>query len=481
MSVTRHTAWNLLGFIIPAALSLLTVPLYLNLIGVTRYGAWVLIWTILSYFAVIDNGLPRAVAHRIAADPKGTESRSIFWTAFWINSVLALTAASALYLVGEPLIGHFHPTTDNLTRELTEALPWMAAWLPVNALGIVALGVLEGKERFATINILQLTGYTCFQLLPIAAVFVFGPNLAIMLATAVLSRALFAILHLLTAMASLGFQRPDGIHSAHARSLTKYGAWSSLSGLMSPFMDSLDRILIGTALGAKSVALYSVPFGLTEKARILPDALQRSLFPRLSRNQSTPEAQRQTLNALRWLIVLMTLCLAPGMFALGPFLKLWVGPEMAATATPLAEIFWLGMWLTAPGVLARVLLQARGQPDLIAKLQMLELLPYAAAIWLALKQWGLTGAALVWVLRSLMESSILLGLAGLTGAALPPLISGFLIIIGAFTIAHWMTLSLPAAIGCALAFTAIAFLLMVLWCKDWHERLNLKPKIIRAR
>ena len=38
MSVSRHTAYNLVGQILPILLSLVTVPLYLKLVGSERYG-----------------------------------------------------------------------------------------------------------------------------------------------------------------------------------------------------------------------------------------------------------------------------------------------------------------------------------------------------------------------------------------------------------------------------------------------------------
>ena len=87
-SMVKNMAINFSGLVLPTFVSLITVPAYIHLVGVERYGVISLVWTLIGYFGILDLGMGMAAQHQIskahaANDP---EARSrVFWSAIWLN------------------------------------------------------------------------------------------------------------------------------------------------------------------------------------------------------------------------------------------------------------------------------------------------------------------------------------------------------------------------------------------------------------
>ena len=183
VSIRKNTAYNLLGSVIPLVVSLVTIPIYLRLIGEARYGVLAIAWLLLGYFGLFDLGLGRATAQRIAAqrDATASERAETFWTALTMNVGLGIVGGLLIWPIASYFFGNVFKVEDALRPEMQAAVPWLILAVPMATLSGVLSGALQGRERFLELNLIWVAGAVLFQLLPLAAAMHWGANLGTLL------------------------------------------------------------------------------------------------------------------------------------------------------------------------------------------------------------------------------------------------------------------------------------------------------------
>jgi O-antigen/teichoic acid export membrane protein len=135
-------------------------------------------------------------------------------------------------------------------------------------------------------------------------------------------------------------------------------------------------------------------------------SLARAIFPRVSMLDHA-DAARVSRESLRALAAVMTFLSVLAAVTVDPFLRIWVGNDIASSSAPVGEILIIGIWVNSLAIVPFALLQARGRPDLPAKFHALELVPYFAALVLGLHYAGIEGAAWAWSARVAADGVLL--------------------------------------------------------------------------
>lgn len=415
MSIQKNTLINLAGTIVPIMVMLITVPMYLNALGEVRYGVLALVWLVLGYFSVLEMGLGKATANQIAkAHATSIKERSeIFWTALLSNALLGVLAALLLWLAGGYLLTNILKMPEGFRQEAIQALPWMISTLPLAMVSSVLIGALEGRNEFFFVNMLQVISNTIFQVIPLIVAFRIGPGLEIIIPTAVISRAAMNLPFFVYCYRLIPLSLTPNFSFKRSKSLFSYGGWVAITATASPIMETFDRFLIGIILGAKAVAHYTIAYQLATKIRILPASLLRALFPRFSAYRI--EAEELALKSFAVLSAIMTTVIVLAELLVEPFLVLWVGEDIARETVPIAQIILVGIWANSLAYIPLGLLQGCGKPGLVAKLQLLEIVPFLLVLYFATREWGLIGAATAWSIRVVLDSVLMYLAAGILG------------------------------------------------------------------
>ena len=402
-SIRRSTLINFLGLLIPTAISLVTVPLYLRTIGEIRYGVLLLAFTFLGYFGAFDLGLGRAVAQRLPQQDDVIERNQTFWTALFISAGMGIVGAVILYFLGTWLFASIFHIPSSLRGEMPAALPWLAAIVPLTAVISVFAGALEARQAFLALNLSQIVGTIGLQVFPLSLALLGHLSMATLLAAALAGRLLGVLMLVMATARKLPFRGAPHWHRADFAPLLRFGGWVTVSGLVTPLLTIIDRLVIGAQLNAAAVTAYTVTYNLTQRFTYMPAALSTSLFPRFSRGAGD---DRECLlhDGIRALVAIQTPIIVIGIILMVPFLDLWIGKELAAQAAPVAIVLLIGIWINAPAYVPHNLLPAVGRPDLMARFYLVELLPFLLVLWILVAQFGILGAAIAWLLRSTADA-----------------------------------------------------------------------------
>jgi O-antigen/teichoic acid export membrane protein len=248
--------------------------------------------------------------------------------------------------------------------------------------------------------------------------------------------------------------------------MLSFGRSLTVAGIADIPLTTAERILLGHYRSTVQVAYYTVATRLASLASMVPAAASQPLFPALVRLQGRGEeaAARQLYSQILQgaNLVLTPLLLLVALVA-QPFLALWAGRAYGANSTTACFVLLVGVWFQALSWLPLTYLMAIDRGGAVARIRLLEIVPYIVGAALLTSRYGVLGAAIVWTVRALIDSVVFFVLAerfaGLpmsplterTGAAiaLPALLAAAVIFVS--EAAH----GLPARAGLAVALLSV--------------------------
>lgn len=468
ISLKSNFIFNVIGTVLPVAIALVTLPIYISYIGTARYGILSIVWLILGYFGFLDFGLSRAAANALAKiSHTSTEERAkVLMTSLYFNLFLGALGGVILYFAGRILLPDLMTDSSPLRAEVEAALPWIGCMLPLALIAGVGRGAIQSRENFFVLNVLDLIGFSLGQLLPIFLIIIAGPSLTVVIPAAFLARAASVGLTFAWVTRSERVRALLVFDQSRFKELFRFGAWVTVTNIIGPVLHSVDQLLVGSVLGATAVAHYSVPMSLVSRSQVLSTSLATVLFPRFSRLKPD-EAMLLATKAVLSLSYGSGVILAPAIVLGDVFLKVWIGAEFASQATFVLQLLLIGAWFNGVAYIPHSLLVGQGRPDLVAKLHAFECLPYIALLWFLLSHFGLRGAAFAWTARVVADAALLFELSRFPLRQLLRVGPGIALILISYFAVHVANFSnlgsflfagvvCVAFAGCAIAFDATA-------------------------
>lgn len=409
MQLAKDSFYTFLGMALPFVVGIVTVPLYVSEIGIERYGALSIAWVLLGYFGQMDFGVGRAITQRISAlggKPSAQSARAI-WSALISSALFGFVGGAVVYVGAKYFFSGPFQINESLRGELVGSVWALAICNPLVSLTGVTSGALVGIERFRVVSVGTFISNTGLQVFPLVSAYLFGHDLQILILAALVARLLGVVIFGLAVWTSLLRSQPVVASRSEVRGLTNFGIWIMVSAFVGPLMMFADRFVIGSFLGALSVAAYTIPFQVAYRTQILPLAIAQVLFPRFA-----SESAAQSSVRCGDFTVLIGQLFAPFMIGLislsGPLLKLWLGTHLDIRSVPVAQILFIGIWMNAVAQIPFSYIQARGNSRFTAALHVFELPIYISLLVGLGLAFGLSGVAAAFTLRCGLDCAVLM-------------------------------------------------------------------------
>jgi len=439
-----NTGWNLAGQLLPLLVGIAVLPFLIRLLGLDRYGFLTLVWVLVGYASIFDFGLGRVLVRVVAlrlAHGETAAAQHVARVGLSCMAGFGLVVGTVFALASRWLVDHVFKLPPELHEEAANAMLLLAASLPFVMLTSGYAGVISAHQQFRGLNLLRAALGVASYLGPLVVALTVK-RLDVLVAVTLGLRVLGTLLHDALARRSCGLRaRPVWPDSPTTHELFALGGWISVSNLVSPLLSYLDRLLLGALVPVRFVAFYATPFDLISRAVILPGALMSALFPAAAAVAPGSEAARRTMvQTVRLLFVLMLPVIFAFIALARPGLRLWLGDDFAEQAAPVLQILAVGVLLNTLAQGPAMLIQAAGQPRVMALLHLAELPVFLCVLYLLTSRYGIVGTALAAALRNGLDAVAVLMLARRDVAR------------GAIA---WREALLPAAVGAGLCGVAL--------------------------
>jgi O-antigen/teichoic acid export membrane protein len=391
----RNSLWALIEYAWYPALLFIATRYLLKNLGTHGYGSWMFLNAIVASSSILNVGIVGAVIKVVSAeigagagrDRIGDVTNSTLGIALLSGTVTALITLSVIFL------GWREASTNNLELGITAA--FAAALIFVEHVDAGFSSVLKGGEHFsetAKIEMLYRTVQITAVLL-VSAASADLVNVYLVLLLVNILRALTKMLRLKTVY-DLAWIRPS---MSCFSALIPYAKWGWLHGLGGFLLAVVDRLIVGSMLGAEALAFYTLLLMFPQQVHSTTAAAVSVMFPRISSLLSSNRFQELKLLVRR--INLITFAAAMAITSVlvlfsKQIFALWLGRvlpfEAMAVMAPLSIAFFVLCLDVAP----HYTLLGLGQIRYVAALNLIAGILSVAVLILLLKTHGLFATAI---------------------------------------------------------------------------------------
>jgi O-antigen/teichoic acid export membrane protein len=409
----HNVLWSWLGVLFSLASGLFLSPYVIHHLGDERYGIWVLVFSLVDYYALVDFGFRSAVvkyAAHFRATGEMDRLETLVSTGLVYFSMAAIVVAAASFVVARNVTRWFHvlPRDADAFRFLTITVGLAFA------LGVVfstCSAVLEGYQRFDITsrilivnNAVRVAG--CF------AVIFLGFGLKAM-GMCVLAGQTIGYALTYKALRDILPGRtfpPRKARLSSLRQMLSYGAHTFVANISLIVLNQNAPVLIGHFLSTRLVAYYSFPLRLLGYSVDLVSRL--GMVTSTKAAELTAYGDMKTIARMAILVnrycLMMFLPLTVYLAIFGrQLLRVWLNPAFGAESAPLFPVLGAGVVIAvAAQYNSSSILFGLAKHAVLARAVLVEAILSVAALWYAIPRYGIFSAACITAVLMIVSRGI---------------------------------------------------------------------------
>jgi len=373
--------WTTASTVTSTALNFLRLAILARLLSPQDFGLMAMIMVVIGFAqAYADMGISNAIIYRQDA------TRDQLSSLYWLN-IIAGVAVFIIVLAANPLIVAFYKEP-----RLASLLPWAALVYLVTPIGQQFQILLQKNLLFRPLAIIEMISAICGLITAVgfalAGAGVFSLILGQLADSGIRALSLAGI--------GLGKWRPRiRFNRSDLQGYLGFGFYQMGERSISYLNSNLDKLLIGSLLGAQALGYYSVAWNLAIQpvVRINP-IITKVAFPIFAKVQRDVETLRKGYLSVLKMLSSINFPLLVGMAATAPvFIAVVFGQEWLPAVFLLRVLAFVAL-LRSMGNPVGSLLLAKGRADLAFKWNVMLFVTQLPGVYLGVKLGGMPGVAL---------------------------------------------------------------------------------------
>ena len=346
--------------IISIIISLVSIPIHLNIAGTENYGNYIIFHFLLIFTNVLNLGIGKSIVISVNNFPKFRKEISfegIKYTFYLflviiciliLNFFLYLYYSYNFYIFGINSITLFFGSISTL---------WFLTFE----------GIFQGNEDFELLSFFNFIFYSLSLSFPSLLLLKYNTlSFNDLINIALIIKLITVILMFIYIRYNNYLKKTK--NSFLSKNLNKNSKWISLNLILVQFYDLIDKIFVKYFYGPVSLATYSIPQQLTGKLSILSKGISAFLLPYLSKKNINKNNLNFSLNIFLIYIPL-------SIFVIFPFYKfllsLWLGDQLNSNIIILTKIFSISVIFSCASHILVTKFEANKSLNLNLKIELL--------------------------------------------------------------------------------------------------------------